>query len=168
MTDPERWTCPTCAFASTLAEMARDVRQRVADRARFFFSTKMNGVDWAAVRAQYEKLLPLLGSRTDLNYLLGEVISELSNSHTYVGGETICRRTQGADAFIGADFAWTVRRAVIGWQDLPRRQHREYYVAIERTGTRRREGDYLLAVDEVELKRRSIPTAFWSANRMAP
>ena len=34
----------------------------------------MNGVDWQAVRASYAKLLPLVGSRSDLNYLIGEII----------------------------------------------------------------------------------------------
>ena len=32
------------------------------------------------------KLLPLVGSREDLNYLIGEMLGEISNSHTYVGG----------------------------------------------------------------------------------
>jgi len=52
----------------------------------FFYSPKMNGVDWQAVRASYAKLLPLAGSRADLNFLLGEVLGELGNSHTYVSG----------------------------------------------------------------------------------
>jgi hypothetical protein len=48
----------------------------------FFFCPQMNGVDWNAVCRSYERLLPLAGSRNDLNYLIGE----RSNSHTYVGG----------------------------------------------------------------------------------
>ena len=46
----------------------------------------MNGVDWQAVRAPTRGCLPLLGSREDLNYLIGEMIAEMSNSHTYVAG----------------------------------------------------------------------------------
>ena len=46
----------------------------------------MNGVDWEAVRKKYDVLLPYVANRYDLTYILGEMIGELSNSHTYVGG----------------------------------------------------------------------------------
>ncbi|MGH8115266.1 MAG: S41 family peptidase, partial [Rhodanobacteraceae bacterium] len=45
----------------------------------FFYNRKMNGTDWDAVRASYEKLLPLVGSREDLNYVIGEMQGELGN-----------------------------------------------------------------------------------------
>ncbi|MGH8261157.1 MAG: S41 family peptidase, partial [Steroidobacteraceae bacterium] len=51
-----------------------------------FVNARMNGVDWQAVHDAYAKLLPLLGSREDLNYLIGQIQAELGNSHTYVGG----------------------------------------------------------------------------------
>ena len=52
----------------------------------FFFSPVMNGENWKDVRQSYARLLPLLGSREDLNYLIGQMLGEMSNSHTYVGG----------------------------------------------------------------------------------
>src|SRR5581483_8186140 len=52
----------------------------------FFFEASMNGVDWEKERKRYEPLLPFVGDRYDLTYLIGEMIGELSNSHTYVGG----------------------------------------------------------------------------------
>ena len=51
-----------------------------------FFSPVMNGQDWKAVHDSYARLLPQLGSREDLNYLIGQVLGEIGNSHTYVGG----------------------------------------------------------------------------------
>ncbi len=51
-----------------------------------FYSPLMNGEDWKAVHDSYRKLLPLAGSREDLNYLIGQMLGEISNSHTYVGG----------------------------------------------------------------------------------
>jgi tricorn protease len=121
----------------------------------FFFSTKMNGVEWAAVRAQYEKLLPLVGSRTDLNYLLGEVISELSNSHTYVGGgDDLPAERRVPTAFIGADFALDSASGRYRLAKIYRGDNtREYYRSpLNVPGLEVREGDYLLAVDDVELK----------------
>jgi tricorn protease len=52
----------------------------------FFFERSMNGVDWAKERERYAPLLPYVADRYDLTYVLGEMIGELSNSHTYVGG----------------------------------------------------------------------------------
>jgi tricorn protease len=52
----------------------------------FFFSPTMNGIDWKAMRDKYAALLPFVNQRNDLTYLLGELIGELNNGHTYVGG----------------------------------------------------------------------------------
>jgi tricorn protease len=121
----------------------------------FFYSTKMNGVDWPAVRAQYEKLLPLVGSRTDLNYLIGELIGELSNSHTYVGGgDEMPAERRVPTAFLGADFALDTasgryRLAKVYPGDNTREHFRP---PLNAPGLDVHEGDYLLAIDDVELK----------------
>ena len=52
----------------------------------FFYAPNMNGVDWKAMRDKYAALLPFVNHRNDLTYLLGELIGELNNGHTYVGG----------------------------------------------------------------------------------
>ena len=52
----------------------------------FFFSPTMNGIDWKAMRDKYAALVPFVNHRNDLTYLLGELIGELNNGHTYVGG----------------------------------------------------------------------------------
>jgi len=57
----------------------------------FFFDPHMHGVDWPAVRLKYAALVPYVNHRADLTYIIGEMISELSVGHTYVGGETFRR-----------------------------------------------------------------------------
>ncbi len=52
----------------------------------FFFSPTMNGIDWKAMRDKYAALVPFVNHRNDLTYLLGELIGELNNGHTYVAG----------------------------------------------------------------------------------
>ena len=52
----------------------------------FFFSPTMNGIDWKAMCDKYAALLPFVNHRNDLTYLLGEMIGELNNGHTYVAG----------------------------------------------------------------------------------
>lgn len=52
----------------------------------FFYAPNMHGVDWELVRSRYGELLPHVAHRTDLNYILGEMIGELCCSHTYLAG----------------------------------------------------------------------------------
>jgi tricorn protease len=52
----------------------------------FFYAPTMNGIDWKNMRDKYAALVPFVNHRNDLTYLLGELIGELNNSHTYVGG----------------------------------------------------------------------------------
>ena len=52
----------------------------------YFYNPQMNNVDWDAMKTKYAELLPYVSHRFDLNYIIGEMVGELSNSHTYVGG----------------------------------------------------------------------------------
>lgn len=51
-----------------------------------FYDEKMHGVDWAAVRARYEPLLPFVGDNQDLYDIANEMIGELNASHVGVSG----------------------------------------------------------------------------------
>jgi tricorn protease len=125
-----------------------------------FFSPRMNGVDWQAVRASYAKLLPLVGSRSDLNYLIGEIIGELGNSHTYVGGgEDMPDEHRVPTAFLGADFALDTvsgryKFATVFGGDNTRDKYRSPLTA---SGVDVRAGEFLLAVDGQELKAPTDP-----------
>jgi hypothetical protein len=52
----------------------------------FYYAENMNGYDWMALRDQYQPLLDHVASRSDLNYVLGEMVGELSTSHSYIYG----------------------------------------------------------------------------------
>src|SRR5882757_8489709 len=121
----------------------------------FFYSPKMNGVDWQAVRASYAKLLPLAGSRADLNFLLGEVLGELGNSHTYVsGGDEIPEEKRVATAYLGADFAVDPLSGRYKFSAvIPGDKTRDKYRSpLTVPGVDVHAGEYLLAVDGQELK----------------
>ena len=75
------------------AEMRID---RAAERAQMFqhvwrqtleklYVKDMNGVDWAAYRAVYEKFLPFVADNYDFAELLSEMLGELNVSHTGSG-----------------------------------------------------------------------------------
>jgi tricorn protease len=69
--------------AEEWAEVFREAWRRYRD---YFYVPTMNGYDWEALRRQYEPLLAYAGHRSDVNYIIGEMIAELNNSHAYVAG----------------------------------------------------------------------------------
>jgi tricorn protease len=125
-----------------------------------FFSPVMNGVDWKAVHDSYAKLLPTLGSREDLNYLIGQMIGEISNSHTYVGGGDDGDSTPRVHAaLLGVDWALDAasgryRIAVIYPGDNTREDYRS---PLAQPGLDVKAGDYVLAVNGVELRAPASP-----------
>ena len=49
-----------------------------------YYVENMHGRDWKALREKYAALLPYVSTRLDLNYVIGELISELASGHAYV------------------------------------------------------------------------------------
>ncbi|HEX4096045.1 MAG TPA: S41 family peptidase, partial [Caulobacteraceae bacterium] len=125
-----------------------------------FYSPVMNGVDWQAVHDNYVKLVPLLGSREDLNYLLGQVLGEMSNSHTYVGGgDDGDPGTRVKPALLGADWAvdqasGRYRIAAIYPGDNTREDYRS---PLTEPGVDVHAGDYVLAIDGTDLRTPTDP-----------
>lgn len=125
-----------------------------------FFSPVMNGQDWKAVHDNYARLLPQLGSREDLNYLIGQVLGEMGNSHTYVGGGDDGDTTPKTHAaLLGVDWALDAasgryRFAVIYPGDNTRDDYRS---PLAQPGLAVKAGDYLLAVNRVELRAPTDP-----------
>lgn len=66
---------------------AQEWRQIFVDAWRlerdYFHEPTMHGVDWRAMRARYEPLVPGAGSREDLNALISEMVGELGTSHAW-------------------------------------------------------------------------------------
>src|SRR5204862_548907 len=70
----------------------------------FYWDANMGGVDWKAQRDKYRALLPRLGTRDELNDLLGELIGELATSHTYIfGGDSGTELPQITTGLLGID-----------------------------------------------------------------
>src|SRR5258708_6777406 len=115
----------------------------------FFFSPTMNGVDWKAMRDKYRALLPFVNHRNDLTYLLGELIGELNNGHTYVGGGERPDTPRIKLGLLGAEFsrdpttrAYRIERILTGenWDKKTRSPLTEIGVNVKA-------GDYILAIN---------------------
>jgi tricorn protease len=125
-----------------------------------FFSPVMNGQDWQAVHDKYVKLVPDLGSREDLNYLIGQVLGEIGNSHTYVGGGDDGDTTPTVHApLLGVD--WSLDQASGRYRIstiYPGDNTRDDYRSpLAQPGLDVKAGDYVLAINGAELKAPTDP-----------
>ena len=132
----------------------------------FFYVDNLHGYDWQALREQYEPLLAHVGHRSDLNYVISEMIAELSVSHAYVVGGDIPLPERPNGALLGARFdvdeaSGRLRIARIFQGDNAEDTYRS---PLTEVGVEVSEGDYLLAIDGQELKAGDNP---WQILRYA-
>jgi tricorn protease len=118
----------------------------------FYWDPAMTGHEWEQIGKRYEALLPWVAHRTDLNYLLGEMIAELSTSHTYVGGGDLPQPPRINVGLLGADFEadggyYRIAKIYPGenWGDDTRSP-------LTEPGLKVKAGDYLIAVNGQEAK----------------
>jgi tricorn protease len=151
------------AGLETVVDPRAEWRQIFDDAWRFerdyFYDPNMHGVDWNAVREHYGKMLDDAVTRWDVNYVIGEMIGEISSSHTYRGGgdqESPERRSVG---LLGVDWvidggAYRIAKIVDGapWDAEVRSPLREPGVGVK-------EGDWVLAVDGVPIEPSKDPWA---------
>jgi tricorn protease len=124
----------------------------------YFFEASMNGVDWKKTKEQYAQLLPYVADRYSLTYVLGEMIGELSNSHTYTGGGDMPEVPPVNVGLLGADYeadangTYRIEKIFAGenW-DAQKRS------PLTEPGVNVKEGDYLLAVNGRALRAPQTP-----------
>src|SRR5690606_23799087 len=66
------------------AEWTQVFHEVWAMQKEFFYVENMHGADWEAVKAKYEKYLPYVNHRSDLGYLMNEMMGELVVGHAYI------------------------------------------------------------------------------------
>lgn len=125
----------------------------------YFYDKQMHGVDWDAVREQYGVLVADATSRSDINFLIGEMIGELNASHTYRGGgdqETPERKAVG---YLGVDWEkkgdyFAIKKIIRGadWDN-------EVRSPLDEPGINVQEGDVILAVNGLPLSQVTDPWA---------
>ena len=119
----------------------------------FFYVDNMHGYDWEALGEQYRPLLKHVAHRSDLNYLIGEMIAELSAGHTYIAGGDYEVPERPGVALPGAEFELDGISGRYRFARVLRGQNEEsiYRAPLAEIGVEVAEGDYLLAIDGVEI-----------------
>jgi tricorn protease len=121
----------------------------------WFYDKNMHGVDWQAMYDKYAPFVAGCGTRGDLNYLIGEMISELNIGHTYIyGGDFEDRPGRVGTGALGAQFTAEKDREFyristilpgVSWDE-------RYRSPLAEPGVPVQVGDYLIAIDGVEVK----------------
>lgn len=115
----------------------------------FFYVRNMHGYDWEAIGEQYRKLLPHVAHRSDLTYILSEMVAELNVGHAYIehGDQEIPDRPRVG--LPGARFEldeqagrYRIARILPGHN-----QEAKYRSPLTEIGVDARVGDYVLAID---------------------
>ncbi len=115
----------------------------------FFYDPTMHGVDWRLMRERYEPLVPHVAHRADLTYVIGEMISELSAGHAYVGGGDMPRPARVPQGLLGAKLR---KDPATGYFQIVKvlrgsRWDPALRSPLNQLGAQAKDGEYILAVD---------------------
>ena len=144
--------------AQEWAQIFDEVWRRYRD---YFYVKNMHGYDWEGLRDRYRPLLQYVTHRSDLNYVISEMIAELSVQHAYISGGDWQRPPRPKVALPGARFARGLGDRALSHREDLRRAERgaELSLPVDRDWRERRRGrlcaqDRWRAVDGTD---RSLP-----------
>lgn len=115
----------------------------------WFYVENMHGFDWAKLREDYRKWLPYVAHRSDLNYVLSEMQSELTVQHAYIDGGDYNLPPRVRVALPGARFEVdkTSNRYRISKIFGGENEEDIYRSPLTEVGVDAKVGDYVLAIN---------------------
>jgi tricorn protease len=115
----------------------------------YFYVNNLHGVDWEGLKASYGALLPFVGSRFDLDYILNEIVSEANAGHAYVDWGDIPRVKRVNTGLLGAEIEadasaglYRIMKIYEGENWNPARRS-----PLTEAGVDVKEGDYLVSIN---------------------
>lgn len=128
----------------------------------YFYVNNLHGVDWKAVKENYALLLPSVGHRADLDFILSEMIAESNTGHSYVDWGDFSRPKRVEGGLLGARLVadekagyYKIEKIYEGqnWNESLRSPLTEQGVDVK-------EGDYLVSINGHEITTTDNPYAF--------
>ncbi|MEM8997129.1 MAG: PDZ domain-containing protein, partial [Acidobacteriota bacterium] len=115
----------------------------------FFYVENMHGYDWEAIRERYRPLLEHVAHRSDLNYLISEMIAELNVSHAYVAGGDLGRPERAPVALLGGRLRLDAEAGAFRIAEIFEGDNSEpnYRSPLTEIGVDVEVGDFVLAID---------------------
>ena len=115
-----------------------------------FYLENMHGIDWKAIKEKYAVLLPYVKTRLDLNYVIGEMISEVACGHAYVNPGEMPKAERIPMGLLGAE----LKKDKSGYYKIGKIMPGAPYSAKLRSpltepGLNVAEGNYIVAIDGI-------------------
>ena len=142
--------------AEEWSQIFNEVWRRYRD---WFYVSNMHGYDWVALREQYKPLLKYVSHRSDLNYVISEMIAELTIQHAYIDGGDFQVPPRPRSGLPGARFELDVQAGRYRISKIFSGENEEdiYRSPLTEVGVNANVGDYVLAIDGEELKATDDP-----------
>ncbi|MBR2478179.1 MAG: PDZ domain-containing protein [Bacteroidales bacterium] len=115
-----------------------------------FYLENMHGIDWKAIKEKYAVLLPYVKTRLDLNYVIGEMISEVACGHAYVNPGEMPKAERIPMGLLGAE----LKKDKSGYYKIGKIMPGAPYSKSLRSpltepGLNVAEGNYIVAIDGI-------------------
>jgi tricorn protease len=123
----------------------------------FFYVKNMHGADWEGVYRMYAPWVEHVGHRSDLTYLLDILGGELSVGHSFVSEGDVPPVDQIPVGLLGADLEESQGRYRLARIFTGENWNPELRAPLSAPGIRVAQGDYVLAVNGVELRAPTNP-----------
>lgn len=128
----------------------------------YFYVSNLHGVDWKGIKENYSALLPSVGSRFDLDYVLNEIVSETNAGHAYVDWGDIPRVKRINTGLLGAELEadaksgrFRIMKIYQGENWNPERRS-----PLTEAGVKVKEGDYLISINGMDVSTKDNPYLF--------
>ncbi len=128
----------------------------------YYYVANMQAVDWAQIKKNYNQLMPYVSHRADLDYILGEIISETNTGHAYVNYGDFEKVKPLKSGLLGAKLKLD---AISGRYIISKIYQGENWTANRRSplteqGVNVKEGDYLLSINGHDLSKDVNPYVY--------
>lgn len=117
----------------------------------FFYDPNYHGLDLNAAEKKYEPYLGAVAHREDLNYVMREMLGELSVGHLYVGGGATPEVKRVPMGLLGCDFAVENGRFRFARVFSGENWNPQMRAPLTQPGVNVQQGEYLLAVNGRDL-----------------
>jgi tricorn protease len=119
----------------------------------YFYVSNLHGVNWKAMRERYSELLPYVGHRADLDYILNEIVAESNTGHSYVDWGDFENVKRVENGLLGAEL--TADEAAGRYRITKIYKGENWNPSLRSPltgqGVDIREGDYLISIDGKEV-----------------
>ncbi len=117
----------------------------------FFYDPNLHGQDVKKLAARYEPYLENLSSRADLNYILEDMLGEISVGHMYISGGDIPGVRGPGGGLLGADYVLEANRYKLSKVLTGESWNPGTRAPLTQPGVAAKVGEFILAIDGKEL-----------------